>query len=60
MEQLNKTNMFDNTEIYIDEFMGFTKQEYLIIDKLMKVANSIVITVCLDNVTAFSKNSRLN
>ena len=47
--QLDFTNIFDDSEIYIDEFVGFTKQEYSIIEKLMKVANKVVITVCADN-----------
>ena len=42
------TDMFKNTEIYIDEFVGFTKQEYDIIEKLLQVANSVVITVSSD------------
>ena len=29
--QLAETNIFENTLIYIDEFVGFTKQEYDII-----------------------------
>ena len=48
-EQLDSTNMFDNTEIYIDEFVGFTKQEYAIIEKLLKVANKVTITVTTDS-----------
>lgn len=47
-EQLDNTNMFDDSEIYIDEFAGFTKQEYTIIEKLMKVASKITIAVCAD------------
>ena len=34
-QQLSATDMFKNTEIYIDEFVGFTKQEYDIIEKLL-------------------------
>lgn len=48
--QLDDTNMFDDSEIYIDEFAGFTKQEYLIIEKLMKVANKLIITICADDI----------
>ena len=47
-QQLSATDMFKNTEIYIDEFVGFTKQEYDIIAKLLQVANSVVITVSSD------------
>ena len=47
-QQLDATNMFKDTEIYIDEFVGFTKQEYDIIEKLLQVARSVVITVSSD------------
>lgn len=47
-QQLSATDMFKNTEIYIDEFVGFTKQEYDIIEKLLQVARSVVITVSSD------------
>lgn len=46
--QLNKTNMFNNTEIYIDGFVGFTKQEYAIIANLLKVASKVTITATSD------------
>ena len=46
---LENTNMFDNCIIYIDEFTGYTKQEYKIIEKLLKVAKRISITVTTDN-----------
>ena len=32
---IEKTNMFNNSIIYIDEFLGFTKQELSIIGKLL-------------------------
>ena len=47
-EQLDSTNMFKNTEIYIDEFVGFTKQEYMVIEKLLEQAYSVTITVNTD------------
>ena len=47
--QLPQTNIFDNTLIYIDEFVGFTKQEYDIIKILMKIAKQITINVCTDS-----------
>ena len=47
-EKLEKSEMFKNSIIYIDEFAGFTKQEYMLITELLKVANQINITVCTD------------
>lgn len=52
--QLEKTNLFADSEIYIDEFAGFTKQEYKIIEELMKVANSVAISVCTDSIDSNS------
>ena len=47
--QLDKTEMFKDCIIYIDEFTGFTKQEFQIIKKLMKIADSVNITITTDN-----------
>lgn len=51
---LDDTDMFKNTIIYIDEFIGFTFQEYRIIEKLLKVAKQISITVCTDNLDLYT------
>ena len=48
-ENLDKTNMFKNTIFYIDEFSGFTKQEYDIIKKLTQTAKEVNITICSDS-----------
>lgn len=48
-DQLQHTDMFKNTIIYIDEFVGFTPQEYKILLELLKVAKKINITVCTDS-----------
>ena len=48
-ENIDKVDIFNNTIIYIDEFAGFTKQEYLIIEKLLKIAKDINISISTDN-----------
>ncbi|MBR2744522.1 MAG: helicase-exonuclease AddAB subunit AddB [Clostridia bacterium] len=48
-EQLPNTNIFENTLIYIDEFVGFTKQEYDIIAILLNQAKQVTINVCSDS-----------
>ncbi len=48
-EYIDKVNLFDDSIIYIDEFAGFTKQEYDIITKLLKLTNQVNITICADN-----------
>ncbi len=46
---LEKTDMFKDCIIYIDEFTGYTKQEYKLIEILLKTAKQITITVTTDN-----------
>ena len=47
-QNLDKTTMFDNTLIYIDEFLGFTPQEYNIFEKLIKKAEEITVGIATD------------
>lgn len=47
--KLEESNLFNNAIFYIDEFSGFTKQEYKIIEKLLKVANEVNITITTNN-----------
>lgn len=53
-KNLEKSQMFDNSYIYIDEFAGFTHQEYEILRKLMKKAKKITITSCIDPEEVFT------
>lgn len=48
-KNLEKTDMFKDCIIYIDEFTGYTKQEYKLIEILLKTAKQISITVTTDN-----------
>lgn len=48
-ENIEKTYMFKNTVFYIDEFSGFTKQEYDIIKKIIQIAKEVNITICTDS-----------
>lgn len=50
VENLSLTDMFKDTQIYIDEFVGFTKQEYMIIEKLLEQAERVTITVSSDEI----------
>lgn len=50
IENIDKTNMFNDTLIYIDEFMGFTSQEYKIIEKLINIAYKVTVTICADEI----------
>lgn len=48
-KRLESSNLFENSEIYIDEFSGFTKQEYDIIRALLKKAKRITFCFCMDS-----------
>ena len=50
-ELLENSTMFQNASIYIDEFMGFTPQEYRIVEKLAKCGKQVTITMCTDELT---------
>ncbi len=56
---IEKTDMFNNSIIYIDEFVGFTKQELSIIKKLLNIANNVTVTACTDNLD-FNTNPNLD
>lgn len=47
-KNLEQSEEFRNSYIYIDEFAGFTHQEYEIIRSLMRKAKKITITSCID------------
>lgn len=55
-ENIEKSNMFQDSIIYIDEFAGFTPQEYEIIRKLLKIAQIVTITICAEDVENKEKN----
>lgn len=52
---LESSTMFDNSDIYIDEFSGFTKQEYQVIAKLLKKARKVRLALCLDELNEKNK-----
>ena len=49
-ENLSKTDLVKESVIYIDEFTGFTKQEYNVIKELIKQAKQVNITMCVDKI----------
>ena len=48
-ENIEESHLFDNAIFYIDEFAGFTKQEYEVIKKLDTIAKELYITICTDS-----------
>lgn len=47
-EKIEQSEMFKDALIYIDEFAGFTTQEYTLIQSLLKIAKEVNITICTD------------
>ena len=48
-EKIPESKMFENSIVYIDEFAGFTKQEYNIVEKILEKTKQVNITICADN-----------
>lgn len=48
--KVEQSEMFKNAIIYIDEFTGFTTQEYTLIQSLLKVAKQVNVTICTDTI----------
>lgn len=48
-KHLDEVEFIKNSIIYIDEFAGFTHQEYEIIKGLIRYAKQVNITICVDN-----------
>ena len=49
-QNLDKTNFVKDSLIYIDEFAGFTKQEYEVIKELIKQAKQVTITISTNKI----------
>lgn len=48
-EKIKTSKMFENSLIYIDDFIGFTPQEFMVYEELLKVAEKITISISTDN-----------
>ena len=49
-KKLEESKMFKNSYVFIDEFLGFTMQEYAIIEQIVKKAKKTYITICTDKI----------
>ncbi len=49
-ENIEDSHLFDNCYFYIDEFSGFTKQEFSVIEKLNKIGKELYVTFCIDDI----------
>ena len=48
-KEIPESKMFDNSIVYIDEFSGFTMQEYNVLKEIFKKAEKVNICICTDN-----------
>lgn len=55
-KNIDKTDMFKDAVIYIDEFVGYTEQEYEIIRKLLSLTKQVNITACIDKLDNTKNN----
>ncbi|MDD3705238.1 MAG: helicase-exonuclease AddAB subunit AddB, partial [Clostridiaceae bacterium] len=47
-QRLQQYKIFESSEIWLDEFSGFTPQEYVVIGKLMSMAFRVNVSLCTD------------
>lgn len=55
VELLPYSTMFNDSIIYIDDFMGFTKQEYLVFEKLLTKCEEINVSICSNELDKFTE-----
>lgn len=58
--KLDDCSLFDKAEFYIDEFSGFTPQEYSVIEKLMNKSAGMNVTLCTDCLVDFTDIDDIN
>lgn len=51
-DKLDESTQFKDCDIYLDEFVGFTLQEYSILRKLVKYSKTVTVTICADNLNS--------
>ena len=55
-ENIEKLEILKDSIIYIDEFAGFTSQEYEVLKKLLQIAKEVTITFCTDGLLPSQKS----
>lgn len=48
-KKISESKMFDNSIIFVDEFSGFTMQEYSIIKEILQKAEQVNLNICADS-----------
>jgi ATP-dependent helicase/nuclease subunit B len=55
IDKISKSSLFENSQIYIDDFIGFTPQEYRIFEELLKKTENITVAISMDNLEKENK-----
>ncbi len=53
---LDENDFFNGADVYLDSFYGFTPQEYRVIEAMMRGADSVTVSLCLDESDATFEN----
>ena len=54
-KKLNEEKIFFNKNVFIDEFSGFTMQEYAVVESILKQAKELTITIASDDLENMSE-----
>lgn len=52
-----ESNIFKNSNVYIDDFLGFTPQEYVFFENVLKEAENVTIAISADNLVCKEKEN---
>lgn len=52
-EKIEETDIFENAEIWIDEFSSFTPQQYTVLKKLIRKCKRVTVSLCSDSQRTF-------
>ena len=47
--KIQYSTLFENSEVYIDDFLGFTPQEYNVFENILKMADNVTVAVSTNN-----------
>ncbi len=50
-KRLPECHQFDGVHVYVDGFKGFTRQEMLVLERLLPRVASLTVTICADDIT---------
>jgi len=48
-DKIDSSTIFENSLVYIDDFMGFTPQEYKIFEQILNKSNKVSVSISIDN-----------